>query len=111
MSFEMPHDETTMPSLRTRLVLCTLMSILSFGVLLGKYISSTLFTYEIVHLVVLTVCWFGVATVFVLEDNKNLASNYCMQIWVVAAFMVHAVRLQVGGLLFFLLLLPPTSRP
>jgi hypothetical protein len=82
------------PSFQPRLFFCTLLSLISVASLLGQYISSTLLTYEMVRLVVLSSCWVAVAVVVVLEDNKNLASNFTMQLWCVAAFTADAIRLQ-----------------
>ncbi len=62
--------------------------------LVGRYVESTLQTYDIIRLSILVVCWFAAAVIMALEAQKNASSDYTMQLWFISAFTVAVVRLQ-----------------
>ncbi len=83
-----------MPALRLRLFLCVGLSVTAMVLLVGRYVESTLQTYDIIRLSILIPAWFVAALILVLESQKNTASDYSMQLWFVAAFTVAVIRLQ-----------------
>ena len=89
-----PNKDPLMPRLGLRLIIGAILSALSLVLLAGRFLDSTLVTYDILRLSLMALSWFAVITIFSFEASRNLASTAWMQLYVIAAFSISVVRLQ-----------------
>ena len=88
------NKEFRLPGLGFKLFLCMSLSAISLILLVGRYVESTLLTFDIIKLSVMVPAWFAAGLLLVAENAKGFPSDSLTQLWFVGAFMVGVVRLQ-----------------
>jgi hypothetical protein len=83
-----------LPGLAFKLFLCNALAAVSLILLVGRYVESTLLTFDLIRLSIMSAVWFASGLLLVAENAKGVPSDPLTQIWFVAAFTVGVIRLQ-----------------
>ncbi len=83
-----------LPGLRFKLFLAMSLSAIAFILLVGRYVESSLLTFDIIRLSIMAASWFCAGLLLVAENSKGLPSDSLTQLWFVAAFTLSVIRMQ-----------------